>query len=102
MPPSSLKFSHTNIDPRVGNTVTAVVDTQYPFSDTLTTTVTASKAFTYYVRVPGWVTAGTISINGGQAKPVTPSNGLQAVSVAKGTTKFTLNLPAAITVGRWP
>jgi DUF1680 family protein len=84
------------------NQVTATVDTLYPFSDTLTTTVTASKAFTYYVRIPGWVTGGTISINQGKAQPVQPVNGLHAVSIAAGTTKFTLNLPAPITIESRP
>ncbi|KAH9474823.1 hypothetical protein JR316_0013289 [Psilocybe cubensis] len=85
-----------------GNRVKAVVDTQYPFSDTLTTTLTASKAFTYYVRIPSWVVGGTISINGGSAQPVSPVNGLQAVSAAAGTTKFVLNLPAPITTESRP
>ncbi|KAF9467133.1 hypothetical protein BDZ94DRAFT_1211502 [Collybia nuda] len=78
------------------NRVTSTVDTLYPFSDTLTTTVTASQAFTYYVRIPSWVVGGTIAINGAAAKAVTPSNGLQAVSVTAGTTTFVLNLPAAV------
>jgi len=81
------------------NQVNVVVDTQYPFSDTLTTTITAAKAFIYYVRIPGWVVGGTIAINGGAAKAVNPSNGLQAVNVGAGTTKFVLNLPAPITIG---
>jgi len=84
------------------NNVTVAVDTLYPFSDTLTTTITATKAFTYYVRIPSWVVGGTISINGGAAKAVSPSNGLQAVSAAVGTTKFVLNLPAAITTDSRP
>lgn len=79
--------------------MTVNVDTVYPFSDTLTTTITATSAFTYYVRIPSWVSGGTIAINGGQATAVNPSNGLHAVSVSGGTTKFVLNLPAKITAG---
>lgn len=75
------------------------VDTLYPFSDTLTTTINAEKAFTYYVRIPSWVSAGTIAINSGVPRPVSPSNGLHAVKVPAGTTKFTLDLPADITIG---
>ncbi|KAH8115214.1 hypothetical protein DFH11DRAFT_1726088 [Phellopilus nigrolimitatus] len=48
-----------------GNAVTASVDTLYPFSDTLTTTVSADKAFTYYVRIPSWVSNATVTLNGG-------------------------------------
>ena len=75
------------------------MDTLYPFSDTLTTTITAAKAFTYHVRIPSWVTKGTISVNGGAASPVSPSNGLHAVSVKAGTTRITLDLPSDITIG---
>ncbi|TFK98865.1 hypothetical protein BDV98DRAFT_595510 [Pterulicium gracile] len=74
-----------------GNSVTANVDTLYPFSDTLTTTITATRAFT-------WVVGGTIAINGGLARALSPSNGLQSVAAGAGTTTFVLNLPAVITV----
>ncbi|TBU30569.1 hypothetical protein BD309DRAFT_951719 [Dichomitus squalens] len=85
-----------------GNNVAVSVDTLYPFSDSLTTTITAAKAFTYYVRIPSWVSQGTISVNGGAARPVSPSNGLHAVSVNAGTTKFTLDLPSDITIEERP
>ncbi|PFH53444.1 hypothetical protein AMATHDRAFT_137444, partial [Amanita thiersii Skay4041] len=85
-----------------GNAVTVKVDTLYPFGDTLTTTITATNAFTYYVRIPGWVTNGTISINNGVAMPVNPSNGLQAVPVNAGSTKLVLNIPAPITTESRP
>ncbi|KAJ6612793.1 hypothetical protein B0H10DRAFT_2177315 [Mycena sp. CBHHK59/15] len=80
-----------------GNTVTANVATLYPFSDTLTTTITAKAAFTYYVRIPSWVVGGTIAINNAAPKAVAPVNGLQAVTVSAGTTTFVLQLPAPIT-----
>ena len=84
-----------------GNKVSVQVDTQYPFSDTLTTTITAIAPFTYYVRIPGWIKLGaaTYSVNGGPAIPATPEKGLQAIQVTAGTTKFVLNLPAEITTG---
>ncbi|KAG6829923.1 hypothetical protein H0H92_002946 [Tricholoma furcatifolium] len=70
--------------------------------DTLTTTITATSAFTYYVRIPGWVVNGTIAINGGAAQALSPnSNGLQTVSVGAGTTTFILDLPAEITTGEY-
>lgn len=97
-----LQFARQPILPKLftGNQVKAVVDTQYPFSDVLTTTITASKAFTYYVRIPSWVVGGTISINGAPAQAVNPVNGLQAILLSAGTTKFVLNLPSPITVGK--
>lgn len=81
------------------NQVTVQVNTIYPFSDTLTTIITATQAFTYYVRIPSWVVGGTIAVNGGATKSLTPSNGLQAVNAAAGTTTFVLDLPANITTG---
>jgi hypothetical protein len=83
-----------------GNAVTANVATIYPFSDTLTTTITAQKAFTFKVRIPSWTVGGTISVNGGQATAVAPVNGLHSVNVNAGTTKIALNLPAQITIGQ--
>ncbi|KAJ7222587.1 hypothetical protein GGX14DRAFT_664365 [Mycena pura] len=79
------------------NAVTANVATLYPFSDTVTTTVTAKAAFTYLVRIPSWVVGGTIAINGAAPKALAPTNGLQAVPVGAGTTTFVLQLPAPIT-----
>ncbi len=86
----------------VDNHVAVTVDTLYPFSDTLTTTVTADKPFTYYVRIPSWTSNGTVAVNGGAAQSVSPSNGLHSVAVEAGTTKITLNLPAEITTGNDP
>nr|GAT61416.1 predicted protein [Mycena chlorophos] len=80
-----------------GNTVTANVATLYPFSDTLTTTITAKFAFTYQVRIPSWVVNGTIAINGGMAKAVAPVNGFHSVAIPAGKTTFALDLPAPIT-----
>ncbi|KAJ6589974.1 hypothetical protein DFH09DRAFT_1425522 [Mycena vulgaris] len=70
------------------NAVTASVETLYPFGDTLTTTISAAKAFTYLVRIPSWVTKGTISCQRRTLRrAVTPNeNGLHAVAVGAGTT----------------
>jgi len=96
-------FSTTTTLNGGANKVTASVNTQYPFSDTLTTTITATQAFTYFVRIPVWVQGGTISVNGGAATAVSPNaNGLQAVSAGAGTTTFVLNLPAPITLESRP
>ncbi|KAI0796217.1 hypothetical protein C8Q75DRAFT_711525 [Abortiporus biennis] len=84
------------------NKVSVNVATIYPFSDTLTTTIQATKAFTYYVRIPSWVSKGTISVNGGRASSVSPINGLHAVKVPAGTTKLVLNIPADITIETRP
>ncbi|EIN09448.1 hypothetical protein PUNSTDRAFT_85803 [Punctularia strigosozonata HHB-11173 SS5] len=85
-----------------GNKVTVAVDTLYPFSDSLAITVTANAAFTYMVRVPSWVTNGTMSVNRGAAKGLSPKNGFQSISLPSGTTNITLNLPAPITLESRP
>ncbi|THH15834.1 hypothetical protein EW146_g4704 [Bondarzewia mesenterica] len=71
-----------------GNTVSASVETLYPFGDTLATTITATK--TFYVLRPNPELA------------LSPKNGLQAVQAHAGTTKFVLNLPAEITTESRP
>ena len=87
--------------PPTDNHVTATVDTQYPFSDVLTTTIVADQPFTYKVRIPSWVEGGTIAVNGAPAKPVSPVNGLQSVEISAGKTVLVLDLPAPITVGAY-
>ncbi|PIL24884.1 hypothetical protein GSI_12771 [Ganoderma sinense ZZ0214-1] len=84
------------------NKVAVSVDTIYPFSDSLITTITADKPFTYYVRIPSWASNGTIAINGEEPCAVQPTDGLQSIPVQAGSTNFTLNLPAEITVEARP
>ncbi|KAJ7291155.1 hypothetical protein C8J57DRAFT_1271530 [Mycena rebaudengoi] len=107
--PDGLSLVHVYLGPfstsvvlASGNAVTANVATMYPFSDTVTTTITAKATFTYFVRIPSWVVGGTIAINGAAAKAVAPANGLQAVTVPAGTTTFVLQLPAPITTESRP
>lgn len=82
-----------------GNQVTATVDTAYPFSDSLKTTITAQKAFTYYVRIPSWVVGGSITVGTQAKKNLDAVGALQAVAIPAGTTTFVLDLPAKITTG---
>lgn len=90
-------FSLSHID----NAVQVSVASSYPFSDSLTTTITAQKAFTYHVRIPSWITAGTMSINGGHSESVkADSNGLQSINIPAGKTTILLSLPAEITTGK--
>jgi len=85
------------------NPVTASVETVYPFGDALTTTITATKPFTYFVRIPSWVTDGTISVNGGSAKAVkVDENGLHAVPVGSGTTTLVLDVRSDIRIESRP
>jgi len=88
-----------------GNAVTVTVDTLYPFSDTLTTTIQATHPFTYYVRIPSWsIGKATISINGASSVAAVPDSTthLLKVSAGQGQTTFVLNLPADITLESRP
>jgi DUF1680 family protein len=81
--------------------VSVTVATDYPFQNTLAYTVSASKAFTFNVRIPAWAQKSgksTISVNNGAAQAVTvdASTNFHAVSCAAGTTSFTVNLDAPI------
>jgi hypothetical protein len=54
-----------------------VVDTAYPFSDTVVVTITdPTVAYTFAIRIPGWATNATASINGKNVLPhQQPANG---------------------------
>ncbi|EJD02570.1 uncharacterized protein FOMMEDRAFT_19884 [Fomitiporia mediterranea MF3/22] len=85
------------------NSVSASVDTTYPFSDIVSVSVSADKAFTYLVRIPSWVSGATISLNGGDAKGIeADSSGLASVDLPAGNSKFMLNLPSEITIENRP
>jgi hypothetical protein len=49
-----------------GTAVTVTADTTYPFSDTITLTVSTPKAlaFPLYLRIPGWCTQPAVAVNG--------------------------------------
>ncbi|KAJ6628514.1 hypothetical protein B0H10DRAFT_2173316 [Mycena sp. CBHHK59/15] len=89
-----------------GNAVSVFVDTQYPFSDTHTTTITADMAYTHYVRIPEWAKTagqGTIAVNGGPETAIQPNaDSLLPVAVGAGTTTLVLSLPAEIETTRGP
>jgi DUF1680 family protein len=83
-----------------GNVVNVTVDTIYPFADTVNVHITSSQDFTYQIRIPSWVSGGTLSTNGGDASPV-ESGQILDVNVAAGETSLVLNLPAEITTGEY-
>jgi len=96
-------FTVSTTLPGTGNWVDVVVDTNYPFADTFTMTITATDAYTHYVRIPDWAQrngTGTYAINGGSAQAVSANSaGLMAISIPAGqTTTITMTLPASIDV----
>ncbi|CAE6403525.1 unnamed protein product [Rhizoctonia solani] len=89
----------------IGATVSINVDTNYPFSDNVKTTITTNKPFDFYIRVPTWVNKqATIKIGNAAAKAFSrdSTTQLQKVSVKAGTTVISLVLSADITVESRP
>ncbi|KAJ7582533.1 hypothetical protein C8J56DRAFT_955050 [Mycena floridula] len=84
------------------NDVAVLVETLYPFGDTLTISIEAKKSFTYYARIPSWVVGGSIAVNGSISQGLTPVDGLQAIEIKAGKTTLSLDLPADITIESRP
>ncbi|EJD54087.1 hypothetical protein AURDEDRAFT_157341 [Auricularia subglabra TFB-10046 SS5] len=88
------------------NAVSVQVDTQYPFSDTLSITINAEKAYTHYIRIPDWaISAGkaTVSVDGTAPAPVVVGDhSLLAISAKAGNTTAMLSLPADIVTETGP
>ncbi|CAK7229689.1 hypothetical protein SCUCBS95973_007310 [Sporothrix curviconia] len=89
-----------------GKAVSITCNTHYPFSEVLEYTIVAKTAFSFSVRVPGWVSgAATAQVTTTSAKgrktvstvAMTPdaTTGLHAFAVAAGTTTITVTLPMA-------
>ncbi|KAL0071101.1 hypothetical protein AAF712_001659 [Marasmius tenuissimus] len=84
------------------NNVSVSVETLYPFGDVLNYEISATKDFTFYIRIPSWVSEGSISVNHGPEGSLSPVNGLQKVSVKKGNTSLELRVPSKITIENRP
>ncbi|KAL0061878.1 hypothetical protein AAF712_011254 [Marasmius tenuissimus] len=84
------------------NKVSVNVETTYPFSDVVRTTVNAGSSYTHRIRVPSWVVNGTVAVNGGAAQALAPRDGFHSVTIPAGKTTFILNLPAKITTEARP
>ena len=81
-----------------GGSVTVACTTAYPFLDELSYTITAAKAFDFYVRVPAWAgSASSITVNKGKAMSLSPDfeSGLQKVSIGKGKTTMTYTIDSS-------
>ncbi|GLB38772.1 putative beta-L-arabinofuranosidase, GH127 [Lyophyllum shimeji] len=81
--------------------VKVTVDTLYPFGSTLTYAITATRPFTFGIRVPTWAQndLSTISVNGAKAKALkADSESLQTVQVEAGTTSVRLFLNAPLQI----
>ncbi|KAJ7158371.1 hypothetical protein C8R43DRAFT_995745 [Mycena crocata] len=84
------------------NHVQVSVETLYPFGSALTYTISATKPFSFKIRVPTWAqnsTASTIAVNNGRATTLSPdAMSLQAVKASAGKTVVHVNLHTPLEV----
>ncbi|MFC9463759.1 RICIN domain-containing protein [Streptomyces coelicoflavus] len=87
-----------------GTRVTVTEDTDYPFDDTITLTVSAPRrvAFPLSLRIPGWCEGPRVRVNG---RPVAAADGPAFVRVERTWSdgdRVTLRLPQRTTLRSWP
>lgn len=74
--------------------------TNYPFSGTLSYTVTSEAAFDFFVRIPAWAmtnNTSTYQVRRARRQRVTPnSDGLQQFKIEKGRTSIEVDLSMSI------
>ncbi|KAJ7793921.1 hypothetical protein B0H14DRAFT_2924745 [Mycena olivaceomarginata] len=84
------------------NHVQVTVDTLYPFGNTLTYSISATKPFSFKIRVPTWAqnsNASTIAVNGARAATLTTDAlDLHTVKVNAGKTVVHVNLHTPLEV----
>jgi hypothetical protein len=86
-----------------GTSVTIAENTGYPFTDTITLTLSlgAPTAFPLYLRVPGWCSAPSIAVNGQRVSaPAGPAYTSVSRTWSNGDT-VTIQLPSAPSVTTW-
>ncbi|KAF7360399.1 hypothetical protein MVEN_00769700 [Mycena venus] len=107
--PSSNAVIHTFLGPfsftgtlANANDVQVNVDTLYPFGNTLTYTISATKPFSFKIRIPTWAqnsNASTIAVNGAHASTLTTdAMSLHTVKVNAGKTTVNVNLHAPLEI----
>jgi hypothetical protein len=86
-----------------GTPVTVTLDTDYPFRDTLTFTVSADSAtsFPLELRIPAWADGATVEVDGG-SQAVTPGTFHRIEREWSGETTIVLTLPMSPTLTRRP
>ncbi|KAF8915766.1 hypothetical protein CPB85DRAFT_1432774 [Mucidula mucida] len=100
--PDRTSLVHVYLGPFHVSTILAGVETQYPFSDVLVTTVTATKPFMYYVRIPSWITGGSFALDDEPPETLKPLEGLLGIYITPGKRRITLALPSPISIESRP
>jgi len=83
-----------------GVPVTIALDTDYPFRDTLTLTVSPARAarFPVVLRVPAWAEGATVRVGGGAAQAMTPGTLHRLDQLWHGPTEVAIRFPMAAVV----
>lgn len=87
-----------------GNAVSVECQTNYPFDGVLSYTISAGKAFDFYVRVPKWADMAAVSFksSGGSyeslATDVDSNTQMQKIRIPAGSSNLEYTLPAAISI----
>jgi hypothetical protein len=87
-----------------GTTVTIAEDTDYPFSDTITLTLSAPGAvsFPLYLRIPGWSNGAQVRVNGALVTGTLQSGSFVILDQTfNNGDKVTVTLPMRTTVRTW-
>ncbi len=87
-----------------GTPVRVELETDYPFRDTLTITVTTDKPvrFPLALRVPAWTEKGTVRVGDGSEKSLKPGSFHWVEQQWKGSTRVSLRFPMKVkTSRRW-
>ena len=93
---AAVAYAPSRVSTKLADTpVTVVLDTEYPFRDTLTFTVSAEKAtrFPLLLRIPAWAEGATVSIAGGKTEAATLGAFHRIEREWDGETKVVLTLP---------
>jgi DUF1680 family protein len=75
--------------------VTVNCETNYPFDNLLTYTITASAPFEFFVRIPGWgLSSSTFTLNTASAQSLSPDaqTGMHTLQISSGTSTLSLNI----------
>jgi hypothetical protein len=86
-----------------GTSVSITADTVYPFGDTINYTVSTPSAVTFplYLRVPGWCSAPTLTVNGAAAAVTGGSSYAKITRTWNNGDKVVLRLPMQARTRTW-
>lgn len=87
--PSEVRFSSGEVP------VSVLVETDYPFRDTLTLTLAADESVTFplFLRVPSWAEGATVEVEGEGASPLKPGTFHRMERTWAGQTRMNLRFP---------